>query len=365
LKKDNAMNSIIQFILPALGSLILALLLIPVIKNMVVKVGLIDKPNARKVHSIPVPLAGGISIAVTTIIALILNPQFVHGIDKNIIWLVGAIIMLVVGALDDRFDIKPIYRLTIQMSCALAVAYSGIRINSFYGLFGIETMPVFAQYGLTIIVITGVVNAYNLMDGIDGLMGGLSLVAASVLGIISYQLNQTELTILCLTLIGSVVGFLKHNLSRKKIFMGDAGSLFLGFAFVVMAIKLLNVTDAHSTAESLKVLLFVTGIFLVPVLDSLRVYRARIKKGTSPFKADRTHIHHLFLFLGLTHRRTTFLIIMLACLILVVLGILVYLIPVVWIIVVGVGVFVVVTTFLTINHSVQEWKEKTKELERR
>ncbi|MBA4145342.1 MAG: hypothetical protein C0523_06230 [Cytophaga sp.] len=359
------MKPISQFIFPVFGSMVFALLLIPVIKLLAVKVKLIDKPNARKVHSVPVPLAGGISIGITVCIALILNSPFALSLDENIVWLSGSMVMLITGALDDRFDIKATYRLSIQMICALAVAWSGIRINSFYGLLGVETIPVLAQYGLTIIVITGVVNAFNLMDGIDGLMGGLSLVAASVLGILSYQFNQAELTIFCLIIIGAVFGFLKHNLSHKKVFMGDAGSLFLGFTFVVVAIKLLNATNTHPTAESVKVLLFVTGLFLIPVFDSLRVYRARIKKGVSPFKADKTHIHHLFLFLGLTHKRATFLIVTLACLILVVIGSLVHLIPAVWIIVVGVGVFAAITTFLTINHSVQEWKEKMKELEGR
>jgi UDP-GlcNAc:undecaprenyl-phosphate/decaprenyl-phosphate GlcNAc-1-phosphate transferase len=358
------MNSYTQLVIPIVGSLALVLLIIPIIKKAATKLGLMDKPNARKVHSAPVPLAGGISIALTTIIALLLNPQFINHFAENAVWISGAMIILVIGALDDRFDIKPLYRLVIQLGCAFAVAWSGVRITSFQGLFGIETIPLIAQYGLTMIVIAGVVNAYNLMDGIDGLMGGLSLVSSLILGVISYQFNRIELSILCFTVAGAVIGFLKHNLSRKKLFMGDAGSLFLGFLLVVVAIKLLNTVDSKNATEGIKVLLVISGIFLVPVLDSLRVYRERIKKGGSPFKADKTHLHHLFIFLGITHKRATLLIVILSCVILGIMTGLTYFIPIIWVIIAGVSVFIGVTAFLTINHSVQEWRDKIKELER-
>lgn len=358
------MERVIDYSLPIIGALLLALMFIPLIKNFAARVGLIDKPNARKVHSTPVPLAGGIAIAMTTIVVLLLNPKFMEGIQHNFIWLTGAIIMLVIGALDDRFDIKPSYRLLIQLGCAFAVAYSGIRINSFYGLFGIEEIPVLAQYILTVVVITGVVNAYNLMDGIDGLIGGLSLVGALVLGILSYTHHHQDIFILCLTLSGAIIGFLRHNLSRKKIFMGDAGSLFLGFSLVVIAIKLLNSTEPGNSEQGMKIFLFVSGIFLVPVLDSLRVYRARIKRGGSPFKADKTHLHHLFLYLGLTHRRASLMIVVLSSLILLVVVSMVYLVPVTWVIIIGIMIFSFITWILTINNSMREWRTKLEELER-
>jgi UDP-GlcNAc:undecaprenyl-phosphate/decaprenyl-phosphate GlcNAc-1-phosphate transferase len=357
------MNMLTQAFIAALEALIIALILIPAVRIGAIKFDLVDKPNARKVHAHPVPLVGGISIAITTVLALILSPKFLEGIQNNIVWLTCAIIMLAIGLLDDRFDIKPLYRLIIQMSCAYAVVASGIRIQSFYGLFGIQEIPDIVGYVLTIIVITGVVNAYNLMDGIDGLLGGLTLIGVSVLGIISYQYQQYELTIFYSAVCGAIIGFLRYNLSKKKIFMGDAGSLLLGFVLVVTAIKLLNAVNDQQTSGQLKVLLLITGIFLVPVLDSLRVYRARVKKGISPFKADKTHLHHLFLFLNITHKTAAFFILVLVLLIISIVVGLTYLIPLIWVVTIGAIIFISVTTLLTLNRSVLEWKEKLKKLE--
>lgn len=358
------MDTLKQFGIPAIAALIFAILLIPVVKKVAVKIGLIDKPNARKVHLEPVPLAGGVSIAITTGLSLLLSSTFIDVFSDNIIWISGAMIMLIIGVLDDRFNVKPIYRLIIQLACAYAVAASGIRITSFYGMLGIHEIPISIQYILTIIVIAGVVNAYNLMDGIDGLLGSLTLVGSSVLAIVAYQFHRYELTVLYVALIGSVIGFLRYNLSSKKIFMGDAGSLFLGFILVVTAIKLLNATHEKNPGDQLKILLLVGGIFLIPVFDSLRVYRARIKKGISPFKADKTHLHHLFLYLGITHKKATLLIVILVILITAVIGGLIYLIPVVWVILTVTVVLIVVIALLTINQSVLEWTKKLKEIEK-
>lgn len=354
----------IQFIVPVSGALIFSLLLIPVLRRIAIMVGMVDKPNARKVHSEPVPLVGGISIAIATWLALLSSPVFKESFQQNTSLLIGGLIMLIVGALDDRLNIKPVYRLLIQFGCAFAVAFSGIRITSLHGLVGITEIPIYLQYGLTIIVITGVVNAYNLMDGIDGLIGGLTFVAAAVLGVISYQLGLFDLTVLCLAITGAIVGFLRYNLSRRKIFMGDAGSLLLGFVLVVTAIRILNSTNEQNPNEQLKILLLIAGIFLVPVFDSLRVYRARIKRGVSPFKADKTHLHHLFLFLGITHRKATILIVILVLLITLIVAGLVFLIPAIWVIAAGVFVFASVAVVLTLNRSVQEWRERLKDFER-
>lgn len=140
------MNTFIQFSVPLLGACLFALLLIPVLRILAPKIGLLDKPNARKVHSESVPLVGGITIAISTALALLLGTTFFDNAGENKAWLTGAFVMLVVGALDDRFNIKPVYRLLIQLLCAYAVAYSGIRISSFFGLFGIEQVPIVVLY---------------------------------------------------------------------------------------------------------------------------------------------------------------------------------------------------------------------------
>jgi UDP-GlcNAc:undecaprenyl-phosphate/decaprenyl-phosphate GlcNAc-1-phosphate transferase len=352
-----------HLIVVSVACLLVAIIVIPVIKKVAIRVGLIDKPNARKVHTTPVPLIGGVSIGVTALLVLPWSDVFISSASDNLVWISGALVMLVIGVLDDRFDIKASVRLAVQMLCALIVASAGIRITSLYGLFGIYELPLLIQYVLTVVLIAGVVNAYNLMDGIDGLLGGLSIIGASVLGVISYERGLYDLTIIYGALVGALIGFLRFNLSSKKVFMGDAGSLFLGFILVVTAIKQLDTTGNEPMADQLKVLLLIAGIFLVPVMDSLRVYRGRIKKGTSPFKADKTHLHHLFLYMGITHRRATILILLLATTISgTVMGLL-YLLPVTWVIISAVVIFVIVATILSMNHSVVEWREKLRRLE--
>ncbi|MBL0745845.1 glycosyltransferase family 4 protein [Chryseolinea lacunae] len=357
------MKMIFENFLPATVALIFSMVVIPVFKSLAWKVGLVDRPNARKVHDQPVPLVGGISIAVTTALALLLSPAFLHALNQHWALLGGALVLLATGVLDDRLNIKPVYRLFIQLASAYVVCSSGIRITSLYGIFGIDEIPLALQYGLTMIVITGVVNAYNLMDGVDGLLGGLTLIGFSVLAIIAFQLRQYDLAVLYITLVGAVIGFLYHNLSKNKIFMGDGGSLFLGFILSVSAITLLNTAGTGGPVEQVKVLLLVSGIFLVPVLDSLRVYRSRIKKGVSPFTADKTHLHHLFLQLGLTHKKTSILIsITVTCVLLITAG-LIYLIPVTWVILSAVLLFAAVTSLLNVNRSVVEWKKILEKME--
>ena len=271
--------------------------------------------------------------------------------------------LLVVGIIDDRRDIKPLYRLIIQFACAYAIADSGARIVSLYGVFGIEEIPLALQYGLTMIVIVGVVNGFNLMDGVDGLAGGLALFGFISFAIISVLMQEYSLTVIFLALVGAIIGFLRFNLSKSKIFMGDGGSLFLGFIMVVSGIKLLVLTDTANFEYGLEVLLVVIGIFLVPVLDSIRVYAGRIREGFSPFRADKSHLHHLFLQTGLSHKFTA-LIIVISSLLLVAISVgLAYYFPMTVALVVAWLAFKLLTILLKIHKDLKEWKIKISEIE--
>jgi UDP-GlcNAc:undecaprenyl-phosphate/decaprenyl-phosphate GlcNAc-1-phosphate transferase len=350
--------------IPFAESLLLSILIIPIVRWISIAIGLVDKPNERKVHSNTVPLAGGISIALATGLILsfgvnlnLLNPQ-------DLTWLGGSLIMLITGVLDDRFNIKPVYRLLTQFACAGAVAYAGIRIPSLYGIGGVYELPVVAQYVVTIVVIAGVVNAYNLMDGIDGLLGSLTLIGSATLGIISWSLNHNDLAIFFAVLSGAIIGFLRYNLGSKKIFMGDAGSLMLGFILVTTAIRLLSLSSQYNHTIQLQLLLVVVGLFLVPVFDSLRVYRGRIKKGLSPFRADKTHLHHLLLLLEISHKRATLLIAILKIFILIVIVALSGLIQWWWILLVAIILFGVSSSILNLNKRVNEWKQRVMQMEK-
>jgi UDP-GlcNAc:undecaprenyl-phosphate GlcNAc-1-phosphate transferase len=286
-------------------SVTIAAVILPVIKALADKLGLLDKPNARKVHTNPVPVIGGLGIGITLILSLIINPSFIEILTKYYMVISTSLLLMLVGIIDDKLNLKAIHRLGIQLVCAYALAASGIRLTSLFGVFGIHTLNIFESYTLTIFLIVGVVNAFNLIDGIDGLAGFLALIGLSIFGYKAYLLQDTSLVIILVSLIGSVLVFLKHNLSKNKIFLGDGGSLLLGLVLVSVGIQLIESSAVSSEKDVSSTISIVFGVFLIPVLDSLRVYWSRMQEGFSPFRADKRHIHHLFLFFKLSHHKAS------------------------------------------------------------
>lgn len=357
------MKILFELILSGTISITLIFILIPILKKVATVIGLVDKPNHRKVHTELVPLVGGIAIVLSTFFALLLSSTFVSGILDVAITIGGGIILLLTGSIDDKMDISPIYRLIIQLGCAFAVASTGIRITSFYGILGIYEISIIWQYLFTLLIITGVVNAFNLMDGIDGLAGGLALVGFSVFAVLSYIISDFTNLILFVTLASSTLGFLKFNLSKKKIFLGDSGALFLGFMLVVSGINIIEKTNGIASCNQPLILLAVISIFLLPVLDSLRVYSGRIMNGLSPFTPDKSHIHHLFLLLNLSHRQIAYAVISISLLILLQFIVLIKFLPLTLVLVLGTLSFFFFTTFLNINKKVREWSLKIRRIE--
>ncbi|MBB1194029.1 undecaprenyl/decaprenyl-phosphate alpha-N-acetylglucosaminyl 1-phosphate transferase [Flavobacterium sp. SOK18b] len=296
------MKTTIEFLAFGTLALLLTLIFIPIIKKIAVKVNLVDKPHYRKVHNTPVPLVGGISIAFSVVLVILLSGNRLPFLMEYLPIITSGFVLLIVGVIDDKNDVSAKYKLAIQLLLSLIIAFSGIRISSLYGLFGIYEIAVWAQYILTLIVITGVVNAFNLMDGVDGLVGGLSVLGFTMFLLASIYFNNYFLGKISVIFLGAIIGFLRFNLSKNKIFMGDSGSLFLGFVLVTLGIKFMEEQEASQKGYTYGFLLLVS-FFSIPVLDSLRVYFGRIKQGNSPFKADKSHLHHLLLTAGLTHKK--------------------------------------------------------------
>lgn len=298
------------------ASFLLVLICVPIIKKLAIQFNLVDKPNYRKVHAEPFPLIGGITIGFVFILC-----SFIFLNEKNmsnyITILSTSVILLIVGVIDDKNDLKAKYKLLIQLLLAFFVASSGTRISSFYGLFGIEEINIWLQYILTIIVITGVVNAFNLMDGVDGLVGCLSFLGFMLLFLAGLLYKDFILAKIAFIFMGAILGFLRFNLSKKKIFMGDAGSLFLGYILITLGIRFMEKQTINESQNYFYLFLIIVTFFTIPVLDSLRVYLGRIKNGVSPFKADKSHLHHLLLQVGLTHKKIAFSITFFAILLLV------------------------------------------------
>jgi len=264
-------------------------------------------PNARKEHAAPVPTMGGAAIIAGMLMSLVL--WFPFGVQLvQVSFFFSVIVLLVLGILDDLKDLPARYKFTIQVGLAALIALSGIRITSFDGLLGIYQLPLSAQYTFTILAIVGITNAFNLLDGIDGLAGGLGFMSLITLGMFLTMNGDVNTALIAFALAGGILAFLYFNFNPAKIFMGDTGSLVLGFVVSVLCIRLMQVNGVAVNPVLPNASTFVLGIVLIPVFDTIRIFATRIWKGKSPFVADKTHIHHLLTNQGFSHGFTAKLI---------------------------------------------------------
>jgi UDP-N-acetylmuramyl pentapeptide phosphotransferase/UDP-N-acetylglucosamine-1-phosphate transferase len=283
---------------------VVTLITIPIIIRFVKKYKLYDMPGERKIHLLPVPTMGGIAIAGGMMMALFLWLPFRYETEQ-ICFFLSITILFGLGIMDDVKNLSARYKLIIQISLAALIALSGIRITSFGGLFGIYDLPLGAQYTFTLLAIVGITNAFNLIDGIDGLAGGLGFMSLVTLGIFLTLNGDINTALIAFALAGGILAFLYFNFNPARIFMGDTGSLVLGFTIAVLCMRLMQVNNLTTLPH---VPMFVLGIVFIPVFDTIRVFALRLWKGKSPFQPDKTHIHHLLTAAGFSHAFTTRLI---------------------------------------------------------
>lgn len=279
---------------------IITLLSIPPLIALINHYKLYDIPNARKLHKSPVPTMGGIAIVAGLGISILLWLPL-QAEPAQVAFFFAVLALLIVGVMDDLKDLSAKYKFAVQLSIAALVALSGVRITSFNGLFGIETLPLYSQYFFTVLAIAGITNAFNLVDGIDGLAGGLAFMSLITLGLFLSFSGDVNTALIAFALAGGVLAFLYFNFNPARIFMGDTGSLVIGFIIAVLCIRLLQVNTFANHPVLPNAPVFVLGIVLVPVFDTLRVFALRTWRGGSPFQADRTHIHHLLTNNGFNH----------------------------------------------------------------
>ena len=287
-------------VLSFLTAFIIALLMMPALIKFIYKYNLLDQPELRKEHVTPVPTMGGIASCVGMAIACGLWFHFSNDIF-TICFFFSMAVLFCVGIMDDLRNMPARYKLVIQVAVAALIAFSGARITSFNGLFGIYDLPVSAQYTFTILAITGITNAFNLIDGIDGLAGGLGFMSLIILGLFLTFSGDANIAIVAFALAGGLLGFLYYNFNPARIFMGDTGSLVLGFVVSVLCIKLIQMNPVGSFVIP-HAPVFVLSIVAIPVFDTLRVFALRMWAGKSPFAPDKTHIHHLLILNGWGHR---------------------------------------------------------------
>ncbi|MFT5708740.1 MAG: UDP-GlcNAc:undecaprenyl-phosphate GlcNAc-1-phosphate transferase [Oceanospirillaceae bacterium] len=275
-------------------------------------VGLVDKPNLRKHHKGAIPLVGGISVFISLLLTLSIYSPFEGDV---ILYLSCAFILIVLGALDDRYDISFKSRLLVQACVSVLMISIGEKSLDSLGLMmgnDIIALPVWASYFVTILAVIGSINAFNMVDGIDGLLGGLASVTFGALGFMFFLSGNLDLLNFCLILITALIPYIMLNLGfplgkRFKVFMGDAGSMFIGFTVVWLLIE-------ASQGGEFKTIRPVTALWLIalPLMDMACIMVRRVKKGQSPFQPDREHLHHICQRLGLSSAESLFVICALA-----------------------------------------------------
>lgn len=289
------------------GGAVLCRLFMPAMQGFSHVLCLVDAPvNKRKVHHNPVPAVGGLVIACSVFLMFFLSGYAGQFLAQYPGWAFSVLLLLLVSVLDDRLNLPASLRFGVQLFCAFLVAREGFRITSLYGILGIETLPLPMQYLLTIVVITAITNAFNLIDGIDGLAGSLLFINLLVIALLLYIGGQTLWLYLVLPVLGALPVFLRYNWNPAKVFLGDGGSVVLGFIAITLSLYLANVFANDVYSISAKFMLTLTAsLVMIPATDMLRVFLHRLKKGVSPFRADKNHLHHWFLKHRVKHAHAT------------------------------------------------------------
>lgn len=268
------------------------MVLIPALMRVAGRSQLLDQPNPRKVHVTPVPRVGGVAMAVGVLLAL----GFWGDFDRQLqAYCAGVLILAVFGTWDDRVELGASMKLVGQsLAVLVAMLWGNIGVDSIT-LGGRDPLPALPAQVLTFVFLIGVTNAINLSDGLDGLAGGMSLLCLGALALMAFTVGNAFVGPVALVAIGAIVGFLRFNTYPARVFMGDCGSQILGFSAAMLSVALTQDPEAPLSAALPLLLLG------VPVIDTLAVMSKRLLQGRSPFRADRNHIHHRLLALGLHH----------------------------------------------------------------
>ncbi|OFX62200.1 MAG: hypothetical protein A2066_07210 [Bacteroidetes bacterium GWB2_41_8] len=303
--------SIIYSILAFLIGFSLVYLTIPPLIRVSFAKHLFDTPNERKASKAVVPTLGGVAIFIGFILSsIIATDGYIFSELKYLI--AASVIMFFIGLKDDLMDISATKKLVVQVATAvMLITLGGIRFTNLQGAFGLYEINYAVSFIITLFTMIALINAFNLIDGIDGLAAGVSIVISTVFGFWFILAGHPEYGIMCFSLSGSLVGFFIFNVfgKKNKIFMGDTGSLILGVVMVIIVIKFneFNILQQGKYAINAAPVVSI-GILIVPIVDTLRVFFIRLSEKRSPFSADMNHIHHKCLQLTHSHIKATLLI---------------------------------------------------------
>lgn len=292
------MNALLIF----MTALFASLGLVPVLRRWALINEKLDLPDERKVHTQAIPRLGGVAIYLSFLFSALVFIEVTREV-RGI--LAGGLVIFVVGIIDDLYGLSPKKKFAGEIVGVLVTMAVGhlylANLGNLFG-FGDIVLPFWPAVAFTIFAVVGVINAINLIDGLDGLSGGISVIALASFMLLAFHDGNSEVVFLCAALLGALIGFLKYNFYPARIFMGDTGSLSIGFVFGFLAIFLTQTPTGHISPMTPVLILG------VPIIDALWVMVRRVMKGKKPFSPDMTHVHHKFLNLGFEHRFTVIII---------------------------------------------------------
>lgn len=304
------MEEIIRALICMLWAFFVTVFSIPYVIHLAYLKKLLDAPNQRTIHVSSIPRLGGLSIfaGFASAFTIYSPPDFV--LMKMF---AGTIILFFIGLKDDILPVSAFKKFFIQVLATGIVMFLGdVRITGFHGIFGIYDLPEGISFMFTFIVIIGLTNAFNLIDGIDGLAGSIAFLANMVLAyvfIFTMPSSYYAHGIAALSLAGAIAGFLRYNVYKARIFMGDTGSLVCGFVTICLVIIMVEGKDEYSNYIISNGPILGMALLVIPIVDTLRVFIIRILNGKSPFDPDKNHLHHSLLGMGLSQFSTLLILV--------------------------------------------------------
>lgn len=303
------MEKIYHLLLPFFVAFVATLWVHPKVLKIAILKNLVDNPDERKLQRRPVPVMGGLAVFFGIVVG-ICSSQMVFFSPGVFVLISAMVIMLYVGTIDDILDLSPYTRFAIEIAVVAFIMYvNNNGINNFWGLWGIDTISMWIAAPLTIFAAVGIINAVNLIDGVNGLSSGFCFMACVMFAIMFLLSGNIVMMVLATSAAGAIIPFFLHNVfgHNTKMFIGDGGTLVIGTMMSMFVINILKDTSlsAKLAYEGVGLIPFTLAVLAVPVFDTLRVMSARIIRGHSPFSPDKTHLHHLFLELGFSHIGTT------------------------------------------------------------
>lgn len=295
-------------ILPFAVAMIITFIVFPSIVKMATTRHMMDDPDSRKLQQQPVPVLGGLAVFFGIVVGAGITSMFFNSYAL-FTCIITLTMMMYVGMMDDMIGLSPITRLIIEVCMVGFIVYMDkTSINDLHGLFGVGKLPVYVSLPLCAVSCVGIINAINLIDGVDGLSSAFCIFACLCFGFVFCASFDGTMAVMASLAAGALVPFFFHNVfgQTSKMYIGDSGTLMMGMLMSIFCMRMIDNTSlAQYNHPRLGVVAFCLSVLSVPVFDTIRVMLGRIMKGISPFQADRSHLHHLFIELGFSHIGTT------------------------------------------------------------